>query len=258
MIVKHITTTMHRHSSDSDTKTEKPESKLQRPAPSSQPRKTTHQRASSSFMIEDILGSKQITRSISLPDTSRQVKDRPIQSIPDHRDNSDTSRQVKDRPIRSISDLQDNSDTSQQGKDRPIRSIPDLRDSSDTSLRHPVKPTPMVLSPLCSGFMNFGLYSPVGLSPPAYFHNQGHSVFSFPPNDLMTPIDNGVFSLRNGQVVRSAMLHASNRMEFGNAIHKSSSAIISQGSIVTIPNRHSGKLAFLYTITIQIVSKRNT
>ncbi|KAG8184484.1 hypothetical protein JTE90_002331 [Oedothorax gibbosus] len=214
--------------------TEKEERKTKKSTISLKLQMTTDQRPSSSFMIEDILGSKKISRSLSLPGTSRSVKDRSIQFSPTAPKKSNTIHQVK-----NSSGHLDKSYINQLVKDGSMRLTPDHAIISDPT-RHPIKPTPMVLSPLCSGFMNFGLYSPVGLSPPAaYYHNQGHNVFSFPPNDLLSPIDNGVFSIRNGQVVRSTVVHASNHLEFANAMHKPSSAIVQQGSFVAIPNLQS-------------------
>ncbi|GIX68413.1 hematopoietically-expressed homeobox protein HHEX [Caerostris darwini] len=172
-------------------------------------RKSGEEKAGSSFMIDDILGSKK-TRPISLPDNSRKLKNRypPISG-----------------------DLQDNySSPNREQCTSPCHSIP---------VRQPVKPTPMVISPLCSGFMNFGLYSPVGLSPSAFFYNQDHNVFTFPPNDLMNPVDTSIYSIRNGQVLRSPVFHPANHLEFSNTIAKTSVHDSSPGSFVTLSSRHS-------------------
>ncbi|CAL1292032.1 unnamed protein product [Larinioides sclopetarius] len=172
-------------------------------------RKSSEERAGSSFMIDDILGSKK-TRPISLPDNTRKLKDRYPSGSADFQDNySNPNREQCTSPSHSI------------------------------SVRQPVKPTPMVISPLCSGFMNFGLYSPVGLSPSAFFYNQDHNVFTFPPSDLMSPVDPSIFSIRNGQVLRSPVFHPVNPFEFPNAIAKGSGHDSSPGSFVALSNRHS-------------------
>ncbi|GFY54784.1 hematopoietically-expressed homeobox protein HHEX [Trichonephila inaurata madagascariensis] len=169
-------------------------------------RKSGEERAGSSFMIDDILGSKK-TRPISLPDNSRKLKD---PQVSDHQDNySNPNREQCTSPCHSI------------------------------SVRQPVKPTPMVISPLCSGFMNFGLYSPVGMSPSAYFYNQDHSVFAFPSSDLISPVDTSIYSIRNGQVLRSTVFHPANHLDFTNTITKGAGPDNSAGPFMTLSTRHS-------------------
>ncbi|GIX89470.1 hematopoietically-expressed homeobox protein HHEX [Caerostris extrusa] len=128
-------------------------------------RKSGEEKAGSSFMIDDILGSKK-TRPISLPDNSRKLKDRypPISG-----------------------DLQDN------------------------------------------------YSSPNRLSPSAFFYNQDHNVFTFPPNDLMNPVDTNIYSIRNGQVLRSPVFHPANHLNSPTPLQKLLSMTVHQDLLSHYP-----------------------
>ncbi|KFM62911.1 Hematopoietically-expressed homeobox protein hhex, partial [Stegodyphus mimosarum] len=164
-------------------------------------------RASSSFMIDDILGIKK-------PKTFPSKLS----------DNVNLSKGC--RLVSSTSEFQD---IYPHHKDeQPVLSYNQL------SVRPPIKPTPMLLSPL--QVMRFGFYSPTDMSPSPSCSSHSQNVFTFPGSKLGDHTD--AFNIRNEQLLRSTMFRPPNLLEFPNHATKSSNSCISQASIVTlsVPN----------------------